>query len=387
MRRCAAAAVLLTFLLSGCSTISGWFSDEDNATPPAKLEEIKDPVSLKELWSTDIGVGYDGQSVDLVPTVTGPYLLAAERDGRVVELSAETGKQLWETKTHAPISAGPGAGAGLVLVGTSDAQVLALSIDDGSIVWRAQVSSEVLAVPRIDLGVVVIQTADGTITGLNSSDGQQLWVADHFVPVLSLRGTSSPAVERGIVIAGFANGKVVAIATNNGFQVWETSIAIPQGRSEIDRLVDVDADPVIVGDTAYVVSYQGKIGIIDLRNGNLGWTRDMSSYAGLGVDYSQVYVTDVDSNVWALSRDNGSSVWKQEKLHNRALTAPEPFGSYVAVGDFEGYLHLLSTYNGHIAGRVRVDSKGIAARPLAVGDVLYVYGKGGTIAAYTLGGG
>ena len=385
MRR--VAVVLLTVLLGGCSTISGWFGGDDNATPPAKLEEIKDPVQLKELWSRDIGVGYDKQSVNLVPAVLGPYVLAADRDGRVVELSAETGKKLWETKTDEPISAGPGAGEGLVLVGTSNAEVLALSIDDGSIVWRAPVSSVVLAVPRIDAGVVVIQTADGAIAGLSGKDGHQLWISDHSVPVLTLRGTSSPAVERGAVIAGFASGKVAALTLANGFQVWETSIAIPQGRSELDRLVDVDANPVIVGDTVYVVSFQGKIAIIDLRNGNLGWTRDMSSYTGLGVDFSQVYVTDVDSKVWALSRDNGASVWKQEKLHNRYLTAPEPFGSYVAVGDFEGYLHLLSTYDGHIAGRVRVDRKGIAARPVAVGDVLYVYGKGGTLAAYSLGGG
>lgn len=382
MRR--VAVVLLVVLLGGCSTISGWFGGDDNAVPPAELQDITDPVPLKELWSTDIGVGYDKQSVDLVPTVLPPYVFAADRDGRVVELSAETGKKIWQTKTDAPISAGPGAGEGLVLVGTSDAEVLALSIDDGSILWRAQVSSEVLAVPRIDLGVVVIQTADGAITALSSNDGHQLWVSDHSVPVLTLRGTSSPVVERGAVIAGFANGKVAALTLANGFQIWETSIAIPQGRSELDRLVDVDANPIIVGDTVYVVSFQGKIAIIDLRTGNLGWTRDMSSYAGLGVDFSQVYVTDVDSKVWALSRDNGASVWKQEKLHNRALTAPEPFGNYVAVGDFEGYVHLLSTFDGRIAGRVRVDRKGIAARPLAVGDVLYVYGKGGTLAAYTL---
>jgi outer membrane protein assembly factor BamB len=378
------SVVLLTLLLGGCSTISGWFGGDDNAVPPAKLEDIADPVPLKELWSRDIGVGYDKQAVNLVPTVLGSYVLAADRDGRVVELSAETGKEIWMTKTDAPISAGPGAGDGLVLVGTSDAQVLALSIDDGSIVWRTHVSSEVLSVPRIDLGVVVIQSADGAITGLSSSDGHQLWVSDHSVPVLSLHGTSSPAVERGGIIAGFANGKVVAMTTVNGFQVWETSISIPQGRTELDRLVDVDANPIIVGETVYVVSYQGKIAIIDLRTGNLGWTRDMSSYAGLGVDFSQVYVTDVDSKVWALSRDNGTSVWKQEKLHNRALTAPVPFGNYVAVGDFEGYLHLLSSYDGRIVGRVRVDSKGIAARPLVVDGVLYVYGKGGTLAAYTL---
>jgi outer membrane protein assembly factor BamB len=386
MRRAAAVLLplLLPLLLGGCSTIAGWFSDEDNAVPPAKLEEIADPVKLKELWSTDIGVGYGKQAVNLVPAVLSPYVLAAGRDGRVVELSAETGKKLWETKTDTPISAGPGAGDGLVLVGTSDAEVLALSIDDGSIVWRTQVSSEVLAVPRIDSGVVIIQTGDGTITALNSGDGHQLWVSDHSVPVLTLHGSSSPTVERGLVVAGLASGKVAALAESNGVQAWETSIAIPQGRSELERLVDVDADPVIVGDNAYVVSFHGKIAIIDLHNGNTGWARDMSSSAGLGVDFSQVYVTDVDSKVWALSRDNGSSVWKQEKLHNRALTAPEPFGGYVAVGDFEGYLHLLSTYDGRIAGRIKVDGKGIAARPVAAGDVLYVYGKGGTLAAYAL---
>ena len=385
MTRCL-AVFLLAVPLAGCSTVSGWFSGDDNAEPPAKLEEIADPVALHEVWSTDIGVGYDKQSVNLVPTVLSPYLLAADRDGRVFELSAETGKKLWETKTDAPISAGPGAGGGLVLVGTSDAQVLALSIEDGSIVWRTQVSSEVLAVPRIDLGVVVIQTVDGAITGLSGEDGHQLWVSDHSVPVLTLRGTSTPAVERGVVVTGLASGKVAALTMEKGLQVWETNIAIPQGRSELERLVDVDADPVIVGNTVYVVSYQGKIAIIDLQNGNLGWARDMSSYVGLGVDFAQVYVTDVDSKVWALSRDNGASVWKQDKLHNRALTAPETFGSYVAIGDFEGYLHLLSSYDGRIAGRVKVDGKGIAARPIAVGDVLYVYGKGGKLAAYTLPG-
>jgi len=378
------AVILLAVLLGGCSTISGWFGGEDNTVPPAKLEDIKDPVRLKELWSRDIGVGYDKQSVNLVPTVTGSYVLAADRDGRVVELSAETGKELWETRTKAPVSAGPGAGEGLVLVGASDAEVIALRIEDGSIAWRTRVSSEVLSVPRVDLGVVVIQSADGAITGLSASDGHQLWVSDHSVPVLTLRGTSSPAVERGAIVAGFGNGKVIAMTTANGYQVWETSIAIPKGRTEIDRLVDVDANPIIVGDTVYVVSFQGKLAIIDLRSGNLGWSRDMSSYAGLGVDFSQVYVTDEDSKVWALSRDNGASVWKQEKLHNRALTAPTPFRNYVAVGDFEGYVHLLSSYDGSIVGRVRVDSKGIAARPVVIDDVLYVYGKSGTVAAYTL---
>ena len=378
------AAFLLALLLTGCSSLSSIVGGDDNAEPPAELEDIADPVPLKKLWSTRIGVGYDEQFIKLVPTVLGPHLLLADRKGRVVALSAESGKKLWETKTGKLISAGPGAGEERVLVGTSDAEVLALDVLDGTILWEAQVTSEVLSVPQIDLGIVVIQTADGNVAGLSAADGTQLWIYDRTVPVLTLRGTSTPAVEHGVVIAGFSSGKLAGINAENGFVAWETSVAIPQGSSELDRMVDIDADPIIAGAAVYVVSYQGRIAVIDIQNGNLGWTRDMSSFSGIGVDFSQVYVTDADSSVWALTRESGDSVWKQDKLHNRVLTAPVPFSSYIAVGDFEGYLHLLSRYDGQIAARVKVDSKGIRARPLVVDDVLYVYGNRGTIAAYAL---
>jgi outer membrane protein assembly factor BamB len=377
--------VLAGILLSGCSAVSGYLSGEDNAEPPAKLEKLSDAVSLRKLWSTRVGVGYDEQFIKLVPAVEGPYVLVADRKGRVTALSAESGKQLWQTKTKKLISAGPGAGDELVLVGTSDAEIIALSLLDGSVVWEVRVTSEVLSVPQIDLGVVVVQTVDGNVAGLSAVDGSQLWIYDRSVPTLTLRGTSTPAVEHGIVLAGFASGKLAAISTEKGFVAWETSVGIPKGRSELERMVDVDADPVIVGTAVYIASFQGRVAVIDIQNGNLGWTRDMSSFAGLGVDFAQVYVTDEESNVWALTRDSGDSVWKQDKLYNRAVTAPEPYSNYVAVGDFEGYLHLLSRYDGHLAARVRVDKDGISARPISVNDVLYIYGNGGTIAAYAVG--
>ncbi len=380
------AMLLVSWLLSGCSGMP-LFSGEDNTDPPAELEQLSADIQLKQLWSRDVGVGFDGQFVRLVPTVHGEHLLVADRKGRVTALSAESGKQLWEVDTEALISAGPGAGEGLVLVATSDGAVLALGLDDGAPVWRAQVSSEVLAVPQIDLGVVVIQTADGKVVGLGARDGKQLWIYDRTVPVLTLRGTSTPAVERGVVVAGFASGKVAALTTERGFVAWETNVAIPKGRSELERMVDIDSNPVIEGASVYVTAFQGRLAVIDVLTGDLGWTRDMSSFAGLGVDFSQVYVTDEDSNVWSLARDSGASVWKQDILRNRGLTGPEPYKEYVAVGDFEGYLHLLSRYDGHIAARTRVDSKGISATPLTLGDVLYVYGNGGKLAAYTLSGG
>jgi outer membrane protein assembly factor BamB len=186
------------------------------------------------------------------------------------------------------------------------------------------------------------------------------------------------------VVVGYANGKLAALSAEKGFDVWETSITIPQGSSEIDRMVDIDGDPIIVGSAVYVTTYQGRVAVVDIQNGNPGWTRDMSSSVGLGVDFSQVYVTDDQSHVWALARSTGAAEWKVETLSNRRLTAPEPFGDYVAVGDVEGYIHLLSRYDGHVAARVKVDGKGIRSRLLTRNDVLYVYGNSGKLAAYVL---
>ena len=379
---------MLAALLSGCSTISGWTNSllggSDNAEPPAPLVDIADPVPLKELWSTRVGVGLDKQFVNLAPFVYEDRLYIADRKGRVMALDAQTGKEMWQVKTDAALSAGPGAGSGLVLLGTSDAEVLALSDEDGALRWKAEVSSEVLSVPQVDIDKVIVQTADGNIAALAVDSGEQLWINDRSVPVLTLRGTSTPAVEGGLVVAGFANGKLVGLTAAKGITVWEVSIAIPQGRSEIDRLVDIDGDPVIVGGVVYVTTYQGHIAVIEAQTGNQGWQRDMSSHVGLGVDFSQVYVTDAESNVWALSRSTGASEWKQDELAHRKVTAPAPFEDYVAVGDLEGYVHLLSRYDGRIAARALVDSKGIQEKPLVRNGILYVYGNSGKLSAFAL---
>jgi len=319
-----------------------------------------------------------------VPASADGQIVIADRKGRVLALNALTGKENWEVKTRVPVSAGPGVGEGLVLLGTSDAEVLALDAADGSKRWVAAVSSEVLAVPQIDLGRVIVQTVDGNVTALDAESGAQLWIYDRSVPVLTLRGTSTPAVEHGLVVAGFANGKLVALSAEKGFVGWETNIAIPQGRSELERIVDIDGDPIIVGTAVYVTTYQGRIAVIDLQTGNPGWKRDMSSYVGLGVDFSQVYVTDAQSHVWALSRSTGATVWRTEKLANRHLTAPEPYKDYIAVADYDGYVHLLSRYDGRIVARARVDSDPVRARPLVIDDILYVYSTDGKLSAYTL---
>jgi outer membrane protein assembly factor BamB len=380
--------ILLSVWLSGCSTLGDWsesiLGGEDNAEPPAPLVEIEAPVPLKKLWDISVGVGNDEQFINLVPAIDGDQLFIADREGRVVALDMETGKQRWSVKTGVAVSAGPGVGEGLVLVGTSDAEVLALSAVDGTELWKADVSSEVLSVPQIDLDKVIVQTADGNVAALDAENGEQVWIHDRSIPVLTLRGTSTPAVQHGLVVVGYANGKLAALSAEKGFNVWETSISIPQGSSEIDRMVDIDGDPIIVGGAVYVTTYQGRVAVIDIQNGNPGWTVEMSSNVGLGVDFSQVYVTDDQSHVWALARSTGASEWKQEELDNRGLTAPEPYEDYILVGDVEGYVHLLSRYDGHVAARVKIDRLGITARPLVSDGVFYVYGNSGKLAAYRL---
>ncbi len=380
MIRIALSAVLALTLLNGCS----WFGDEDNSEPPAKLKDFDAQVRLKSLWSRDTGVGTDEQLVRLVPAVLGERVYTVDRKGRATAYRLEDGKLVWQVRTKAPVSAGPGVDEGLVLLGTSDARILALDVDSGELLWNAPVSSEVLSVPRVYEGVVIAQTVDGNLTGLDAETGKRLWVHDRTVPVLSLRGTSTPLVTDGVVLAGFANGKMVALDARTGRQLWEAAIAIPRGRSELERMVDLDADPVVRDGVLYVASFQGQLAAVSLENGRLLWSRDMSAYAGIAVDLQQVYVSDELSNVWALDRRTGASLWKNTDLQRRWLTAPVVIGGYVAVGDFEGYIHLLSRIDGAIAGRQRVDRAGILAAPVALGDRLLVLGAGGKLVMYRL---
>jgi len=384
MNRFAQIAVVLLVVvwMSGCS----WLRGEDNATPPTELTDIQARAKLDKVWERDVGAGIDDQFLRIRPAVAGGSVFAAERKGKVRAFDAATGKELWVTDTQIEISSGVGVGESLVLVGNSDAEVVALDWRDGHEVWRSQVSSEVLSVPGADQGTVVIQTVDGKLTGLNASDGSRLWVFDRTVPVLSLRGTASPMVTQGVVIAGADNGKLAVLDITKGLPAWETSVAVPHGRSELERMVDIDAQPQVWGKTIYSVSYQGRAVAIEGESGRILWSRDLSSAAGLGVDLSNVYVTDDMSHVWALDRDNGTSLWKQDKLANRTLTAPVAIGDYVAVADFEGYVHLLARSDGELVGRARADGKGVLAPLIVDSEVLYVYGNGGTLTAYRIAG-
>ncbi len=381
-------AVSLAIVVSGCSSIkdkvSSYMAGKDNQKTLNPLAEIEAVINIKKLWSTRIGNGTDGYYLKLTPVADKGVIYAAEREGEVIALDVETGKQYWETDTEKRLSGGPGHGEGLVLLGTRDGEVLALSDTDGKVLWTTTVSSEVLSAPKADLGVVVVRTVDGKAFGLDAENGQRLWVYERAVPLLTLRGTSAPQLADGKAIVGFDGGILTALDITNGSLIWEKRIALPTGRSTLERMVDIDAEPILKDGVIHIATFQGRVAMVELETGKVGWSRELSSYAGLGVDDDYVYLTDELSEIWALDRYSGDSVWKQDLLKSRALSAPVSFDNYLVAGDFEGYLHWLNRQDGSLVGRVKLDNSPILTTSFVVGNALFAYSSKGTLAAYTV---
>ena len=381
---------LVLSFLTACESmgdeVTNFFGGEDNSNPPTPLKDYQQKLKINKLWDEDIGDGTDEKYLKLAPVFYEYRIYIANRDGDVKALDATNGKKIWNQETDSRVSGGPGAGNGLIVVGTSEAEVIALSSENGDILWTSRVSSEVLAAPVPDSNVVIIRSIDGKIFGLNADNGKRLWIYDRDVPTLSLRGTSSPVISGGIVIAGFDEGRLVAIELQTGKLIWETRIALGSGRSELDRVVDIDSDPVIFDNLIYVSTFQGRIAAITLDGGRIVWTRDIPSYAGITVDETAVYITDDDSIVWALDRLNGNSIWKMEDLQSRALTGPAKDGNMIVVGDLEGYLHWLDNSSGEIVGRINLSDSKIIANPLVVDNTVFSYASDGTLGAFTHSG-
>ncbi len=380
--------IALSLLLGGCMSANPmrWFESEEPATPPAELTEVGNRIQPRVLWNASIGGGTDDKLLKLEPAIHDGRVYVANAQGEVESRNAGSGRVQWRTNTDAPASGGPGVGDGLVVVGTRKAEVIALSASNGQQRWRARVSSEVLSVPQIAMGVVVVHTLDGKLVALDASSGEQRWVYGHEVPVLSLRGNSSPVIYGSSVICGFANGKLASLDLTSGNLNWEVTIGISSGRTELDRMTDIDADPLILGDRLFVVTFQGDLAALSVTDGSVLWRQKLSSYSGLGGDRNQIYVTDAQDHVRAFDANSSNALWKQSKMQYRRLTAPIPFMGYVVAGDYEGYLHWLKPEDGSLMARTRLGSSPITAAPRVVGERLYIYGDGGDFAAITLGG-
>jgi outer membrane protein assembly factor BamB len=376
--------VVVSLLLNGCSWITDYFSGDDNIEPPKELVEIKNAIAIDKLWSVSTGEGSSEQLLRLTPAVDGKRVYSATRDGHLIAYSLEDGEQVWDTETGQQITAGPGVGGGYILAGTRNAEVIAHQTEDGKHVWSTSLTGEVLSVPEIKKGVAIIRTSDGRVTALNLKDGNKLWDFQKAEPALTLRGTSKPVITSDSVISGFDNGQLVSISQVDGRQQWLRKVAVPRGRTELERLVDLDADPVVHNGIIYAAAFQVNVAAIRLQDGELIWQRELSSHAGLSVAGSQLYITDDSSQVWALHISNGASLWRQDQLQYRSLTAPVVFSDYVVVGDFEGYLHWLRQDDGKIVARMQGDTKGFLVKPVVSGDMLISLGKGGELTAFRL---
>lgn len=366
--------------LSACSL----FSRNEDTLEPNPLPDIKETVKTVEVWGRNVGNGQGEVWLKLEPAIDGDTLYVADVKGLVMAMDSHDGKVLWKKNLDVQISGGVTAAEGLVIVGTLDGYVIALKQSDGTELWRMPVTSEVLSASAVGDDVVVVQTIDGKVTGFSAGSGKQLWQQETLQPLLTLRGSSSPLVVDGMVFAVFANGEARTYRAANGSPVWESRVATPKGSSEIERMIDVNGTPLLVGGSLYMVSYQGNISALDPETGRIRWTHEASSFQGLAEGFGNLYLSDDQSILSAIDQRSGSIIWSQKDLKRRQLSAPTTWSSYVLVGDYEGYLHVVSQLDGQLLGRKKIDSSGIRTKPIVSGDMIYVYGNSGKLLALNI---
>ena len=397
LRRLGWLVLVCVFAMSGCS----WFSKK-TGNEPMELVDFEETVVLDKVWKRGIGEGQNEGFSRLTPALDGEAIYAVDYEGLLVAMDAKTGKKLWKKKINQPktglwgwlksfvvatdpnyqIVGGIAAENGLLLVATYAGEVMALSKENGDELWRAPLSGEIVSAPRTNGAVVAAQTVNGKLYALDAKTGAQLWFYDNPPPVLTLRGTPSPIVTDTAIYSGFSNGRMMAFNPNNGLILWEQRIALPKGRSELERMVDIHSDPLVRDGVIYVGTYQGRISALARGTGSSLWGQDGSTSENLALSNDKLFVSHADGKVAAYNTANGEQVWTNEKMLRRGLNGPQVFGDYLAVVDFKGYMHVLNQSDGEFAARVRVDRKGARAPMLTDGETLYVYTNRGKLIAY-----
>jgi outer membrane protein assembly factor BamB len=368
-----------SLLASGCATIS---DTVDKINPFAKsavkmtpLASFSPTVTARSLWSASAGKAGD---YVFVPAVVGSAVFVAGRDGTISRL--EDGKTVWKIATGQTLSAGVGADNRLVVVGTPKGEVLAYAATDGKALWQAKVSSEVLAAPTVGENGVAVRSGDNRVFLLDAGDGGRKWAYQRATPTLSIRGAGSPVFADQYLFVGFPGGRLVALSLQNGAPVWEGPVAQPKGATELDRVADVVAPPVVEGRQICAVAFQGKVACFDMgQGGALVWSRELSSATGLALDGRYLFVTDDKGAVHALDRLTGSSLWKQDKLLNRRVSGPAVLRGLIAVADGEGFVHFLSREDGSFAGRLKTDGTPVRSSVQLLGSNFLVQTAGGDV--------
>jgi len=368
--------------VSSCGLFGG--DDEDEELKPAELVDFTTKVDIKRLWKAKLGDEAEFLRVALRPVGDGNRIFAASRDGNVIAFDPESGRQAWKSELDMELSAGPGVGEGLVVVASSDGSIVALDVATGTEKWRSSVAGETLSQPVIKGEVVMVLTIDNILRGLSAFDGSERWLVEQSTPRLTMRGSATPAVVGTNVVAGFDNGRLVAVDIESGTIEWETMLSPPSGRSDLERLADIDGQISVVGQDVYAAGYQGRVAAVASESGQILWTREISSFEGVSADWNSVYTVSEQGEIVALTRRNGAEAWRQNILLRREPTLPVSFNTTVAVGDLEGYLHFFSNVDGEPVARVRMSNQAISGDPVVVANRLYVQSDSGDIAAYAV---
>jgi len=377
-------ALLSLLLLNGCSWIKSW-GDSDDPDDPAELVEFEPTLKVGKVWSAGVGKGLDKAGRQLRPAYFSGVMYVADYKGQLMAVDASNGRRQWEIKTKLPFTGGPGVVENLLMMGTQDGEVFAFDASTGTQLWSANVTSEVLAAPSEADGIVVVRCIDGRVFGLDVDTGQRVWVYDHNVPLLTLRGNAPILLRAGVAFIGYDGGQVVALRIDDGTLMWEQSLVTTEGRTELARLSDIDGQLVFIASDLLVSSYKNRLASLAADSGRLLWFKDISSATGVTVDRINLTLSDKDGNVWLLDRRNGAESWKNDQLARRGLTRPVIYGSFIVVGDNEGYLHWINISDGQFAAREKVGGKGFSGPPLVVGNTLYVMTKKGDLTAFRAG--
>lgn len=359
----------LTSLLAVATLVLSACGGGSDLRKPKEITELKHPAyEMKVEWKANGGAGTGKSDSNFVPAVAGDFVYVANHDGEVVAFRLSNGDKAWSRRLDDDLMAGPTVVDDKLLVASREGKIMALSVDDGKEEWHTRLSSEVVSRPVGDGDYVLARTVDGNTAAMEMDTGRRLWTLDSSVPNLTMRGTAVPIIADGVVYLGLDNGKLQAVDLETGEKHWEQRVAIPSGRSELDRIVDVDADPLLDGDQLYAISAGQSLMAMDRQSGQIDWQEKYSSSRNMALDETNIYLTDLDDIVYGIARADGEESWKQDDLKYRKLSAPAVVGDHVAVGDFEGYVHWLSANDGSIEGRGQPFGSAIQAQPVALGD-------------------
>jgi len=385
------------FALAVASVIISCSSSPSPILPPTKLSPIKSELSVSERWVRQVGEGVSDHYYLLTPIFYNNVIYTIDYLGNLSATNYLNGDTLWSKRLNISVSAGLSRIDDMLLFATSEGRVMALDIKTGSTLWQSNVSSEVFAKPVAAAQYVIVKSVDGRVAALDLKTGKDKWIYDGAVPALTLRGNSAPVVYENTVITGLDNGNLIGLSVDTGQLIWKLTVAAPKGSTEIERMIDIDATPVIDGENLYVVSYQGRIANIHIPSGQLIWTRDFSAYNGIVVDATRLYIADSDGYVWALDKTSGATIWKQDKLVRRSLTQPVLYNNSIIVGDFNGFVHWLNIEDGHLQARFRMGaydseieteddflfskSNSIIIAPVVYKDKIFVFDRHGHISS------